>query len=74
MVKIHEGTTSNVIPGEVIIEGSTRFIDETAGERIPGLFEQVLKTACENTEIKYELKYDRPYIATVNDPDIFNQI
>jgi len=68
--KIHGGTTSNVIPGEVLIEGSTRFFDETAGERIPGLFEQVLKTACENTEIKYELKYDRPYIATVNDPEI----
>jgi amidohydrolase len=68
--KLVGGTTSNVIPNEVVIEGSTRFFDESAGEKIPGLFENVLKTECENTEIKYELKYDRPYIPTVNDPEI----
>ena len=70
--KIVGGTTSNVIPNEVIIEGSTRFFDKSAGKRIPGLFEKVLKAECEHTEIKYELKYDRPYIATVNDPEIIN--
>jgi hippurate hydrolase len=67
------GTTSNVIPNEVIIEGSTRYFDGSAGKRIPELFEKILKTACENTEVKYELKYDRPYIATVNDPEIIKE-
>ena len=70
--KIVGGTTSNVIPNEVIIEGSTRFFDETAGRRFPGLFEKVLKAECEHTEIQYELKYDRPYIPTINDPEIIN--
>lgn len=70
--KIVGGTASNVIPNEVIIEGSTRFFDDAAGKKIPGLFEQVLKNECEHTEIKYELKYDRPYIATVNDPAIID--
>jgi amidohydrolase len=67
------GTTSNVIPNEVIIEGSTRYFDGSAGKRIPGLFEKVLKTGCENTEVNYQLKYDRPYIATVNDPEIIKE-
>jgi amidohydrolase len=68
--KITGGTASNVIPNEVIIQGSTRFFEKTVGKKIPGLFEQVLKTECEHTEISYELKYDRPYIPTVNDPEI----
>ena len=64
------GTTSNVIPNEVIIEGSTRYFDKSISERIPGLFKKVLKTECKQTEIEYELKYNRPYIPTVNDPEI----
>jgi hippurate hydrolase len=71
--KITGGTASNVIPGEVVIEGSVRFFDESAGKRLPGLFEEVLKADCEHTEIQYELTYDRPYIATVNDPEIINE-
>jgi len=68
--KFTGGTTSNVIPGEVIMEGSTRYFEASAGERIPSLFEEVLRTACTGTELNYELLYDRPYIATVNDPEI----
>jgi metal-dependent amidase/aminoacylase/carboxypeptidase family protein len=68
--KIHGGTTSNVIPSEVLIEGSTRFFNEDAGKKIPDLFEKILKDSCEFSEITYDLKYDRPYIPTVNDPDI----
>ena len=64
------GTTSNVIPNEVLIEGSTRFFNKSVGKKIPGIFEEVLKAECDSTEIKYELNYDRPYIATVNDPEI----
>lgn len=67
------GTASNVIPNEVILEGSTRYFDESAGKRIPDLFEKVLNTESKHTEIKYELKYDRPYIATVNDPEIIKE-
>ena len=67
------GTTSNVIPSEVIIEGSVRYFDHTVAIRIQDLFEKVLKTAIKHTELAYELKYDRPYIATVNDPDIIKE-
>lgn len=70
--KMIGGTTSNVIPTEVNIEGSTRYFDEAAGKKMPDLFENDLKSACEGTEITYELKYDNPYIATVNDPQIID--
>ncbi len=64
------GTASNVIPNEVIMEGSTRYFDESVGERIPDLFRMVLETECKHTAVKYGLTYDRPYIATFNDPEI----
>lgn len=67
------GTTSNVIPTEVIIEGSVRYFDNTIGEGMQDLFEKVLKTVNKHTVLDYELGYDRPYIATVNDPDIINE-
>ncbi|MEN8227907.1 MAG: M20 family metallopeptidase [Bacteroidota bacterium] len=68
--KFVAGTTSNVIPHEVIIEGSVRFFDEAAGERIEGLFRKVLEAECKETETSFELEYNRPYIATVNDAEI----
>jgi amidohydrolase len=71
--KFSGGTTSNVIPGEVIMEGSTRYFEPSAGERIPTLFEEVLRTACMGTELNYELVYDRPYMTTVNDPEIIHE-
>ena len=33
---------------------------------------QNLERCIKNTEIEYDLKYDRPYIATVNDPQIID--
>jgi hippurate hydrolase len=71
--KLSGGTASNVLPGEVTMEGSTRYFSESAGERIPALFEEVLRTACMGTKLNYELAYDRPYIATVNDPGIVHE-
>jgi amidohydrolase len=73
ITKFTGGTASNVIPSEVTMEGSARYFSESAGERIPALFEEVLRTACKGTGLKYELAYDRPYIATVNDPGIVNE-
>ena len=43
-----------------------------SGKRIPDLFEAVLRSECQPTELEYELTYNRPYIATINDPDIIN--
>jgi len=69
--KFDGGTTSNVIPGEVIIEGSVRYFDSSIGDGIEALFKKTLDTV-DNQEIHSELKYERPYIATLNDPATIN--
>jgi amidohydrolase len=68
--KFSGGTASNVIPTEVSIEGSARYFDNPVGAGMQDLFEKVLKTTTGHTQLEYELNYDRPYIATVNDPEI----
>lgn len=71
--KFTGGTTSNVIPHEVIIEGSVRYFDKAAGERIADLFRKVVETECKHAETGFELEYNRTYIATMNDPEIIKE-
>ena len=68
--KFTGGTTSNVIPHEVIIEGSVRYFDKAAGEKIADLFRKVVETECRHAETGFELEYNQTYIATVNDAEI----
>ncbi len=70
--KIHAGDSSNVIPDEVIMEGTVRYFSKKVGEKIPSLFEKVIKDECESSGTTYTLDYNQPYIATINDPDIVN--
>jgi amidohydrolase len=63
------GENPNVIPNEVILEGSTRHLDNTVGERFPELMENVIKGVCTAHGAEYEFDYDLPYIATINSPE-----
>lgn len=63
------GENSNVIPNEVIIEGSTRHLDNAVGERFPELIENIVKGVCAAHGAKYEFEYNLPYIATINSPE-----
>ena len=47
--KMIGGTNANVIPDEVIMEGSTRYISEDVGQIIPKHFEHAIKAECENS-------------------------
>jgi amidohydrolase len=60
------GQNSNVIPEEVILEGSTRFLDSAAGDQFPELIENVVKGICLANGAKYEFEYELPYIPTIN--------
>ena len=62
------GWNANVIPEEVILEGTTRFLDCKVGERIHSLIEQTVKGICLASGATYEFDYKLPYIPTVNDP------
>ncbi len=68
--KIQGGENANVIPDEVVLEGSTRYISKETGEKIPSLFEHVVKNECEYSGASYNLEYRRAYIPTVNDSRI----
>ena len=63
------GENSNVIPNEVILEGSTRHLDNNVGERFPELIENIVKGVCAAHEAEYEFEYNLPYIATINSPE-----
>ncbi|MFA6104298.1 MAG: M20 family metallopeptidase [Victivallaceae bacterium] len=61
------GKNANVIPEEVILEGTTRFFDNKVGEQIHRLIEQTVKGVCLASGATYEFEYKQPYIPTVND-------
>lgn len=60
------GQNPNVIPEEVILEGSTRFLDSAIGEQFPKLIENVVQGICLASGAKYEFEYELPYIPTIN--------
>ena len=62
------GRNANVIPEEVILEGTVRFLDSKVGEQIRRLIEQTVKGICIATGATYEFEYKLPYIPTVNAP------
>ena len=68
--QIHAGTNSNVIPDEVMMEGTVRYFSKIVGEKIPPLFEKVIKEECKSSDTTYTLEYERPYIATINDSEV----
>jgi metal-dependent amidase/aminoacylase/carboxypeptidase family protein len=67
---IHGGGGSNVIPDEVVLEGTVRYFSGELRARIPELIERAVKAECEYAGASYTLDYSRPYIPTVNDAGI----
>jgi amidohydrolase len=67
---IHGGQSSNVIPDEVVLEGSIRYFSKEAGEKLPGLFERIVRDECGKSGASCLIDYKRPYIPTINNPDI----
>jgi amidohydrolase len=66
------GRNPTVIPQEVIIEGSTRFLDDRVGEQFPELIENVVKGVCIAAGANYEFEYELPYIPTINAAEYFD--
>lgn len=63
---LHGGSNANVIPDEVVLEGTVRYLSRESGERLPELFEQAVKAECDYAGASYHLEYERPYIPTLN--------
>ncbi len=60
------GRNGNVIPEEVILEGTTRFLDSRIGEQIQSLMERTIRGICLASGATYEFDYKVPYIPSVN--------
>jgi len=71
--QISGGNNDNVIPDEVTLRGTTRYFGKETGQNIPGIFENFIKELCFANGCNYELDYNRPYIATVNDAEIVSK-
>jgi amidohydrolase len=67
---IHGGQSANVIPDEVVLEGSIRYLSKEAGKKLPGIFEDMVRGECASSGASCLIDYKRPYIPTINNPDI----
>jgi amidohydrolase len=66
---IHGGTTSNVIPDQVIMEGTTRYFDKKIQSLIRSRMKEVIHGICAAAGATYSFDYNDGYIPLVNNPD-----
>ena len=67
ITRIAGGTTYNVIPGEVEMEGTVRTFDETLRTQMPQLIERIVAGISAAHGARYTLSYERGYRPVVND-------
>ena len=65
---IHGGQTNNVIPDQVVMEGTTRYFDSALQEIIRTRMEEVIRGICDSACATYTFSYRPDYIPLVNDP------
>jgi amidohydrolase len=66
---IHGGTTSNVIPDEVVMEGTTRYFDKKVQTLIRSRMEELIRGICQAAGATHSFDYSEGYIPLVNDPE-----
>lgn len=67
IARIAGGTTHNVIPGEVELEGTVRTFDEALRKRIPELMERIIGGVTAAHGATFTLDYERGYRPVIND-------
>jgi amidohydrolase len=67
ITRIAGGTTHNVIPSEVELEGTVRTFDEELRTQMPKLIERILAGVTSAHGASYTLQYERGYRPVVND-------
>ena len=60
------GTTHNVIPGTVQMQGTVRSFNQMVRDQIPGLMERVIKGITDAHGASYEFKYQYGYRPVIN--------
>ena len=75
--RIEGGTTSNVIPEQVELEGTIRYLYDAAatGEDHPcKKFERIVKHVCETHRTQYEVGYPYNHPAVINDSEMIQLV
>jgi amidohydrolase len=60
------GSNGNIIPDTAELEGTTRCLNQSVGDRLPILMERLIKGTCEAMGATYDFRYSGSYIPTVN--------
>ena len=74
VTRFRGGTTHNVIPGTVQMQGTVRTLDAAARDRMPGILERVINGVTSAHGADYEFSYDRGYRPVVNDDGLTGEI
>jgi amidohydrolase len=69
VTRIAGGTTTNVIPGSVELEGTVRSFDPELRARIPVLMERVIAGVVQAHGASYQWRFERGYHAVINDAE-----
>ncbi|GCD81010.1 M20 family metallopeptidase [Parageobacillus thermoglucosidasius] len=64
------GTTHNVIPGSVEIQGTVRSFDETLRKSVPKLMERIIKGITEAHGATYEFEFEYGYRPVINNNEV----
>lgn len=67
IARIAGGSTHNVIPGSVELEGTVRTFDEALRRRMPELIERIVAGVTSAHGAAYDFEYERGYRPVVND-------
>jgi amidohydrolase len=74
VARFQGGTTHNVIPGAVEMEGTVRTLDPAIRERMPEIMERVVRGITQAHGADYEFSYERGYRPVVNDGELSRAI
>ena len=74
VTRFQAGTTHNVIPGTVEMQGTVRTLDPAVRDRMPRIMERVIKGVTSAHDAGYEFSYDRGYRPVVNDEGLTREI
>ena len=64
------GTTHNIIPGSVEMEGTVRTLDEEVRKGVPETMERIVKGITSAHDASYEFEYQRGYRPVVNNEEV----
>src|ERR687885_2730451 len=64
------GTTHNVIPGSVQMQGTVRTFEPALRDAMPELMERHVKGVAEAHDASYDFKYEHGYRVVVNEPSV----